>query len=86
MTYPNKYAKMYLTNNYPSLMEITMKKNLKIFIILISCVAVILVGVGIALLVKSCSDSPDDVEPEEYLPKDYGDDPSGLDDDHTARY
>ena len=63
-----------------------MKKGLKIFIILISCVAVILLGVGIAIFVKTCNDTDDNIEPEEYLPKDYGDDPSGLDGDHTARY
>ncbi|MBQ9115610.1 MAG: hypothetical protein IJY04_01160 [Clostridia bacterium] len=57
--------------------------NLKIFLILLISAIVLAVGVTVAvLLIGGGSSSTDD----DYLPKDYGEDPSGLDEDHTARY
>lgn len=59
-----------------------MKKNLKLFIILIAVAALLIVGVSVTVYLAT----RDDGDQSDYLPKDYGDDPSGLDDEYTGRY
>lgn len=59
-----------------------MKKNLKLFVILIAVAALLIVGVTVTVYFVTRDDS----NQSDYLPKDYGDDPSGLDDEHTGRY
>ena len=58
------------------------KKSLKIFIILISCVLVVTLGVGIGVFIYTRTHS----DIGDHAPKDWGEDPSGIDDEYTARY
>ena len=56
--------------------------SIKIFLILVTSAIVLALGVTLTVFLLSRDSSP----ANEYLPKDYGDDPSGLDDDYSARY
>ena len=62
----------------------TKSNGMKIFIILMITAIVLIAAAAVTIFFVTRDDgTPTD---EEYLPKDYGDDPSGLDDDYTARY
>ena len=60
----------------------TQNSNIKKFLILIIAVVVIVAAVatGIFFATRGGTDG------KEYLPKDYNGEPSGLDDDYSARY
>ena len=62
--------------------------NMKKFLILIIAALVLIAGAAVAVYFITRDDKKDDEKGElsEYLPKDYGDDPSGQDDEYTARY
>ncbi len=56
--------------------------SLKMFIILIAAAVVLIAGVAVTVYLVT----RDGGDQKEYLPMDYGNDPSGLDDEYSQRY
>lgn len=96
MTKANEYVKMIRRNEIfsfskgePCVMANDNKeknKSFNNFLILIIAAVVLVAAVTITIFFLTRDDTKEPPDKDEYLPQDYGDEPSGLDDEYTARY